>query len=324
MYTKRTQAGYLRLIVHVDDIFLTSPTKALQQWCEGEFSKGLEITRQYDNISYLGLKIATTSNGIKVTQDKHLQDIITKYKYNDLRKYPKTPMGVDSMQQICKDKQDKSEYLSLIMSLMYFARFTRPDILHAVSCLASRSSVPTVLDYSKALRVVKYLAGKRHLGLFYGYDRKLNPEIYADASHIAHETGHGHGGILLTLDRLPVFWRSFKLKTITRSSSESELVVLDNAVTYAIWFQDLLGDLGYPQSTRLKIHQDNKSTIIIAKKGGTFKRTKHMLLKEAFIRENIEHNRITLVYCPSDTMAADFLTKPVSGGILNKEFLGFL
>ena len=68
----------------------------------------------------------------------------------------------------------------------------------------------------------------------------------------------------------------------------------------------------------IRIYQDNKSTIIIATQGGNFKRTKHFVVREAFIKEKIMNRVIELKYKPTDAMSADFLTKPLSSIKLQK------
>jgi hypothetical protein len=125
-----------------------------------------------------------------------------------------------------------------------------------------------------------------------------------------------HGGIIITLGSAPIFCRSTKLKCVTRSSTESELVVLEDAVTYVVWLRQLMKDLGYDQSEPTCVYQDNKSTIIMAIQGGNFKRTKHMIVKEAFIREKYDSGILSLKYIPTNFMLADILTKPVPTHVL--------
>jgi hypothetical protein len=64
------------------------------------------------------------------------------------------------------------------------------------------------------------------------------------------------------------------------------------------------------------IYQDNQSTILIAQQGGNFKRTKHLICKESYVRERIDNNDIKLKYLPTTKMPADMLTKPVSKKVL--------
>ena len=78
----------------------------------------------------------------------------------------------------------------------------------------------------------------------------------------------------------------------------------------------LLHDLGVEWNKAIDTNQDNQSTIIIASKKGNFKRTKHLLIKDAFVKEQIAMGNIRLKYLPTDYMLADILTKPLSSNKL--------
>jgi hypothetical protein len=138
----------------------------------------------------------------------------------------------------------------------------------------------------------------------------VQPAIYADASHGIHADGKGHGGIIITLGSAPVYSKSYKLKIITRSSSEAELVVLEEASTFTGWYKHLLLDLGIDVGP-IPIYQDNKSTIILAAQGGSFQRTKHLMMKQFYVKERIDCNEACLRHLSTDKMVADLLTKPL-------------
>jgi hypothetical protein len=93
---------------------------------------------------------------------------------------------------------------------------------------------------------------------------------------------------------------------------------LDEAVTYTVWLIPLLVELQLRFKTPVQIFQDNLSTITIAKNGGNFSRSKHIMNKQAFVKQYIEDGTLELVYCSSGTMPADMISKPVSGSITRK------
>jgi hypothetical protein len=105
---------------------------------------------------------------------------------------------------------------------------------------------------------------------------------------------------------------------ITRSSSESELVSLDDASTYAVWYALLLKSMGVRMEGPITITQDNMSTMVMAVQGATFRRTKHLMGKESYVRERLLNREIVLKYVPTEEMVADILTKPLARGQLEK------
>jgi hypothetical protein len=300
---------------------LTSPNKAWRSWFEDQLKKKYEIVGQYDSISYIGMTIRRDpkTQNIMVDQHGYLESILRRYGFQSLKKYPATP-STDrlTVQQPDSQPVEKTKFLSLVMALMYLARFTRPDIHMSVAYLATRASKPTEDDLGKLHRVLKYLAGTRDEGLCFMHNIAFHPVISADASHHLYSEGHGQAGMTITNGSAPVGHRSAKIKMITRSSSESELVALEDASTYAIWYSLLLSEIGLKNIKPITIFQDNKSTIIMAVQGGSFRRTKHLIGRESFVREKIRAGDIKLKYLPKANMMAHLFTKPLGKNILTK------
>jgi hypothetical protein len=317
LYVRRTKQGIMIVGTHVDDILLAAPTMELRTWFEKELEKSFEIVKQYDDLSYLGMNIKydAAARKIRVSQSGAIRDTVARQDLGSLPKPPKTPAVSEDIFSAHADSPDcdKSEFLSLVMSLMYPARLTRPDILMPVTAMATHSAKPTAADMSNLYRMVRYLAGTPDYFLEFDGSVPIKPAIYADASHNVYPDGLGHAGIFITLGSAPILSRSFKLKFVTRSSSESELYALEEASTYAGWLRMLLNELGVKCDEPVRTYQDNKSAIIIAQQGGNFKRLKHLLVREAFVQERIKFGDILLQYLGTNEMPADMLTKPLSG-----------
>jgi hypothetical protein len=108
--------------------------------------------------------------------------------------------------------------------------------------------------------------------------------------------GHGQHGMNISNGSAPVGYRSAKITMMTRSSSESELYSLEDASLYALWYQILLRDMGVEHNKPIKIYQDNKLIITMAMQGASFKRTKHLIGKQTFVKERIQNGDIVLQY----------------------------
>jgi hypothetical protein len=138
---------------------------------------------------------------ISLKQDG-MVDLVKKYlKEDKLTKVTKNSSSLALLKRNDNAPEcDRKKYLSLIMSLLHLARFTRPDVMMHVSHLASKSAKPTVYHYSEAIRIIKYLSGTPNVGLiFTNNNGKINVKLYADASHNLHENGYRHGGIFISL-----------------------------------------------------------------------------------------------------------------------------
>jgi hypothetical protein len=112
------------------------------------------------------------------------------------------------------DSVDQKDYLSKVMKLMYLATKTRPDILFAVSTLASRSADPKESDLRHLNRVYQYLRGTRDFKV-----RLKCENMELSASVVMVSTG-----MTLFLSGCPIFSRSSKQKTVATSSIHAEVV----------------------------------------------------------------------------------------------------
>jgi hypothetical protein len=68
------------------------------------------------------------------------------------------------------------------------------------------------------------------------------------------------------------------------------------------------------------VHQDNKSTILLAEngKGSSSKRTRHIEIRYFFVKDRIDSGDLTVKYCPTGEMIANYFTKPLQGASFTK------
>ena len=62
----------------------------------------------------------------------------------------------------------------------------------------------------------------------------------------------------------------------------------------------------------IHIFEDNTSTIWMTANQGNFARTKHLLVRRNFIKEQIDASNILVRYQSTDDMTADLGTKPLA------------
>jgi hypothetical protein len=86
---------------------------------------------------------------------------------------------------------------------------------------------------------------------------------------------------------------------------------MTHAAKEAVWLRQLIGELFRPLEHPITLHGDNQSAIALAYSdiGQFHARTKHTDIRYHFIRYIIGNYTIRLVYCPTNDMAADTLTK---------------
>lgn len=308
------------LVIHVDDIFVgASSVDLIKQFhadLEKQFSNvSLEIS---DRLNYVGLSIEFDRQQqlVKLSQVGYIQQMLDEYKIVEETKTP----GSDSLFKYVPTyprSESSKKFLSILMTVAYAAA-TRPDISVSVAYLSTRALDPSEHDFMKLSRILFYLKATKTLVLslkprdmqIHAYiDSAFN--VYDDAKSITGaaicigDLGNGEGGLL--------FAASKKQRIVARSSAEAELIAIHDCIDRLIMIRNVSIELGMDPLPAV-IHQDNKSTIMLAQHGGALsKRSKHINLRYFYVSEKVEANQVSIVYTPTKLMIADFLTKPLQG-----------
>lgn len=131
------------------------------------------------------------------------------------------------------------------------------------------------------------------LPLVLGADSSGVLNWYVDASFAVHPNMRGHTGGGLTMGRGFPIVSSTKQKLNTRSSTESELVAVDDMMPSILWTRYFLKAQGYNVSDNI-IFQDNKSTMLLECNGkaSSSKRMKHINVRYFFITDRIAKGEV--------------------------------
>jgi hypothetical protein len=130
---------------------------------------------------------------------------------------------------------------------------------------------------------------------------------FVDASFGTYDDMKSVTAVIIMIGRATVYVKSGKQKIITRSSTESELVGLSDALYQALWIREFLIHQGITLGPAT-VYQDNQSTICLANKGrSTSNRTRHIKIRYFFIRHYIDAREIVIDYLPTGAMVADIL-----------------
>ena len=107
---------------------------------------------------------------------------------------------------------------------------------------------------------------------------------------------------------------SRKQKLNTRSSTEAELVGVDDGINLILWTKLFLEAQGLTIETNT-VFQDNQSAILLEVNGkrSSSKRTRALNIRYFFITDQVEAGNVSIEYCPTQLMIADFFTKPLQG-----------
>ncbi|GJS14775.1 retrovirus-related pol polyprotein from transposon TNT 1-94 [Tanacetum coccineum] len=164
--------------VYVDDIIFGST----KEFCL-EFEKLMHDKFQMSSMGeltfFLGLQVKRKEDGIFISHDKYVTDILKKFGFQDVRT-ASTPMDTEKtlIKDSVGDDVDVHLYRPMIRSLMYLTSF-RPDIMFAVSCRCGRYQCKKQTVVATSTTEVEYVAAASCYGqvlwiqnqlLDYGYN----------------------------------------------------------------------------------------------------------------------------------------------------------
>ncbi len=220
---------------------------------------------------------------------------------------------------ILLDEKTSDCFHSMTSKLLFLAKQERPDIQVAVAFLTTRVKSPDEDDYKKLARVIRYLRMTKGLTLTLEADKTHIIKWWVDASFAVHRDMRSHTGGTMTMGRGSAYSTSTRQKLNKKISSEAELVGVDDVMPMIIWTRYFLEAQGY-EVRDSTIHQDNQSTMLLEKDGkaSSSKRIRHINIQYFFVTDRARAKQVSINYCPTGDMTADFRTKPLQGSRFRK------
>jgi hypothetical protein len=292
---------------------------------EAEYGKEapLTVTRGSKH-EYLGMTIDWSGkNTVAFSMFDLVASIIEQLPKNLTDGPNRTPAG-NHLFTVNKDGEKLSQadadlFHRLTAQLLYLGKRARPDLQTAVAFLTTRVQSPDIDDFRKLGRVIRYLRRTAHWVLTLQADSMCRIKWSVDASYAVHPDMKSHTGATMTFGRGSAYSASLRQKINTRSSTEAELVGVNDIMAMILWTRHFLEAQGYDIVENV-LEQDNESAELLEKNGrqSSTKRTRHIEIRFFFITDNVKRKKITITHCPTDEMTSDYFTKPLQGSAFKK------
>lgn len=315
--------------VYVDDMLFTGDSHTALQNDIKQLRKQFDIPKTQEAKYILGVSIMRDrhTNTIRIRQDRHIEDLLTKF--DKLTKYnPYTPMQPVDIGILTTDSSPLTihPYREVIGSLTHIMNVTRPDIAFALSALSRFCSSPRENHWNELLRIVAYIRTTRRLCLTYGGDKE-RPELlgYSDSDYASDSSRRtSQLGWIVIFNGGCISWKSHKSNVTAQSSCETELIATAKAANQIKYLRTLLSQLlGCVSIPTTILYCDNKSAIDVAKNENMKSKLKHVDVKTWSIRDKLKEKTIRLEYIGTKDQIADIMTKSLRR-ILHKKFVNML
>nr|GFB21859.1 uncharacterized mitochondrial protein AtMg00810-like [Tanacetum cinerariifolium] len=185
---------------------------------------------------FLGLQVLQKEDGIFLSQDKYVGDILKKFRYSDVRS-SNTPM--DKENPWGKDETGKDVdihlYRSMIGSLMYLTA-SRPDIMFGICAYARDQVTPKECHMHAIKRNFRYLKGHPKLGLWYPKESPFDLVTYSDSDYggVTQDRKSTTRGCQF-LGRRLISWQCKKQTIVATSTTEAEYVAATSGCGQVLW-----------------------------------------------------------------------------------------
>ncbi|GJT83315.1 putative ribonuclease H-like domain-containing protein [Tanacetum coccineum] len=184
LFIRRDKGNILLVQVYVDDIIFGSTRKLLCTEFEKMMHKKFQMSSMGELIFFLGLQVKQKEDGIFISQDKYVTEILKKFCFTDV-KTASTPMETQKLLLKDEDGEEVNVHLYRLMigSLMYLTS-SRPDIMFAV-CACARYQVNLKVSHLHVMkRIFRYLKRQPKLGLWYPKDSPFDLVAYTGSDYV--------------------------------------------------------------------------------------------------------------------------------------------
>lgn len=316
----------LILAIYVDDILIFSSNHELEKNLKDELQRNFKMKDMGAASSILGIRITRNEKfqQISIDQEAYIREILKRFKMTDCNAVS-TPLDPNQRITASMEPQNQAEnmemagvpYRQAIGSLLFLSIITRPDIGFAVNLLSRYCENPGKAHWGAVKRIFRYLRGTMKYKLTYGgTENELTGYCDADwASDM--DQRKSTTGYVYTMFGGAVSWNSKRQPTIALSSTEAEYMSMVSAIQECKWLKQFLEEI-FGINEPVTIYCDNKGALQVFLNNSYSPRTKHMDIKDKFIREKINDGEVNVKYIETNEMPADILTKAVPGSKILK------
>nr|GEV13776.1 retrotransposon protein, putative, Ty1-copia subclass [Tanacetum cinerariifolium] len=149
------------------------------------------------------------------------------------------------------------------------------------------------------------------IGLWYPKGIIIETVVYADSDHAGDYVDRkSTSGICTFVGCCLTSWFSKKKIALVISTTKAEYVSTEKACQQALWMKQALVDYDV-RLDDVPIMCDNKGVINLSKNPLQHSRTKHIEIRDHFLRDNVQKGHISIEKVSSVDNIADILTKPL-------------
>ena len=313
---------------HVDDLKASHVNAKVNDdflvWLNKKYGTLAKVTATRGRIhDYLAMILDFTNDGkVIVDMTRYIGKMVEEFpdKLKDGVKLPWTErlFKVDEKSPELSAEKARTMY-TYVMKAMFLCKRARQDVQPAVAFLATRVRSPREQGYRKLVRLMEYLKATAKDVLTLEANDEQSNEWWVDASFAVHPDYKSHTGAIHSLGRGAISSISTKQKVNSRLSTEAELIGIDDVISKILWSKRFIEAQGFELESNI-VYRDNTSSMKLEENGraSASKRTRHFNIRLFHVTDLIQRKELTIKYCRTEDMIADYHTKPLVGEAFEK------
>ena len=274
-YNKHTG---MRIALYVDDVITRGSekeTRALFKAIDEKYPlRSWGILSPDNPLIHLGFTITEeVIDGVKHRYMSQEKDVIQFLEDHDIIITKAVTCPMPSRAHILNkptllDKEGIKTFRSIVGVLSFYAVSLRYDIARSVCRVQTYQQEPTQGALEAAIRIAMYVGSTAGFRIGGPVKHGINKmEYFTDSDHAGDKelTYRSHSGVMITLNDIPIHWRSKKQPKTVISPAHAEIFACSEGLKEARWITWIMQDLHIPIPSIIILQVDNKQVISFKK-----------------------------------------------------------
>ena len=336
LYFQWGEFGLVLIVSWIDDNLIVGSEKGVKATKEDLMGR-FDCEDCGDMDEYVGCLITRIGNTLKFTQPVLLQSLQDEFELPDAKFA--TPARAGNVLTKCTQEEalnatDQTKYRSGVGKLLHMMQWSRPDCYNCIRDLSRHMSMAAEKHMQAMTRCMKSMVDRPNRGLTLKPDADWdgNPEFEftiggrSDSDYAkCPDTRRSVSGGRVLLNGAPVMFKSATQKHVSLSVTESELYAGVTCAQDMLYVKNVMESIGLKVKLPMVLETDNKGTADLANSWSIGGRTRHIDVRQVFLRELKEAGVIKVIWVAGCDNDADIFTKNLDGPLFErfaKVFLG--